>query len=70
MIPVGLASATNFFTGKYIGANLVPQAKKISQLCLVCAFAWSILTMGFVGAFRDSIQAFYTKEQSVKDSMT
>ena len=69
MIPVGLASASNFFTGKYIGANMVEQARKISTLCMVSAFIWSIGTMLLVGVFQKSIIDFYTSEKAVQDSI-
>ena len=48
MIPVGLASSMNFFTGKYIGKGSVYLAKKVSKLCTMLAFIWSFLSMTIV----------------------
>ena len=40
MIPVGISSSTNYFTGYYIGKNRVDLAKKIANLCILFAFIW------------------------------
>jgi len=51
MIPVGLSSAMNFFTGQYIGKNRIDLAHKISDMVMCVSFAWSFMSMAIVWAF-------------------
>ena len=51
MIPVGLAAAMNFFTGKYIGMGNVCLARKISKICRTVSIIWSIGSMLVVWFF-------------------
>jgi len=51
MIPVGLSSAINFLTGKYIGKNRPDLAHRISNLCMVVTFIWSLVSMVLVWSF-------------------
>mmetsp|Transcript_4761 Transcript_4761/g.8148 ORF Transcript_4761/g.8148 Transcript_4761/m.8148 type:complete len:185 (+) Transcript_4761:994-1548(+) len=69
MIPVGLASASNFFTGKYIGRGQVENAKKMANMCMTCAVIWSCFTIALVSFGQEGIMDFYTKQETVKDSM-
>jgi Na+-driven multidrug efflux pump len=65
MIPVGLCSATNFLTGKYIGKDKPNLAKKISNLCMFVTFVWSMVSMVLVYSFDNAIMSFYTHDESV-----
>jgi len=51
MIPVGLSSALNFFTGQYIGKNRIDLAHKISDMVMYVSFAWSFMSMAIVWVF-------------------
>jgi multidrug resistance protein, MATE family len=65
MIPVGISASMNFFTGKYIGAGDIRNAKKLSALCNTISFIWSFLSMAVVWSFKDSIMRFYTHDPDV-----
>ena len=68
MIPVGLSSAINFFTGKYIGRNKIVLARRISNLCMTVTFIWSFAAMAIVWFGQQSVLDFYTNDVSVQDS--
>ena len=51
MIPVGLSSALNFFTGQYIGKNRIDLAHKISDMVMCVSFVWSFMSMAIVWVF-------------------
>ena len=70
MIPVGLSNSSNFLTGKYIGQQRIDLAKKISNLCMVMAFIWSIGTMMVVFIFEDGIEKGYTIHEKVQKEMS
>jgi Na+-driven multidrug efflux pump len=69
MIPVGLSSATNFLTGKYIGKDKPKLAKKISNLCMFITLIWSLISMILVYSYDLAIMGFYTHDESVKETM-
>ena len=61
MIPVGISSSTNYFTGFYIGKNRVDLAEKIANLCVLFSFFWVLTEVTLLKIFENYIISFYTK---------
>jgi len=66
MIPVGISSSTNYFTGYYIGKNRVDLAKKIANLCVLFSFVWVLTEVTLLKVFERYIISFYTSDLTVK----
>ena len=65
MVPVGLKSSINYFTGKYIGKGKVEMAHRISNLCMVVAWAWAFILMIGCWFGKEAIFNLYTNNEEV-----
>ena len=41
----------------------------MGRMCMTCAFIWSFFTIALVYYGQEGIMDFYTKQETVKDSM-
>jgi Na+-driven multidrug efflux pump len=53
MIPVGLSSSINFFTGKYIGKQRVDLAHTMSNYTMYITYVWSVIVCVLLWLFED-----------------
>jgi len=69
MIPVGLSSSINFFTGKYIGKNRVDLAHQMSNYTMYITYIWAFAIMGLLWLLEDQVMNFYTDSAPVIATM-
>lgn len=69
MIPVGLSSSINFFTGKYIGKNRVDLAHQMSNYTMYVTYVWSFAISLLLWLLEDSVMHFYTDSVPVIAAM-
>jgi len=69
MIPVGLSSSMNFYTGKYIGKNRVDLAHQMSNYTMYFTYVWSFAISGILWLLEDSVMHFYTDSAPVISAM-
>jgi len=69
MIPVGLSSAINFFTGKYIGKDRVDLAHTLSNYTMYITYFWSFAISGLLWLLEDNVMHFYTDSAPVIAAM-
>lgn len=69
MIPVGLSSAINFFTGKYIGKNRVDLARQMSTYTMYITYFWSLVVGGLLWLLEEQVMHFYTDSEPVIGAM-
>ena len=69
MIPVGLSTSINFFTGKYIGKNRVDLAQQMSDLSMYITYIWAIAISGLLWLLEDNVMHFYTDSVPVIAAM-